>query len=417
MRFINNYFQFIFKHDNHFIIKFSTNYWELCKLGELTTRITRKNKTLESTLPLTISAQNGLVDQRTFFNKKVASHDVSGYYLLKNGDFAYNKSYSKGYPWGTIKRLDKYDMGVLSTLYIVFKPINVNSDFLASYYDSSYWYREVSMNAAEGARNHGLLNISASDFFNTELSVPSNNLEQIKISDFLLKINMLVDLQQDQLSRFISLRKSILQRTIPNKEEEVPKIRFTYFNDNWKQYKLENISNIIGGGTPSTSNPKYWNGNIDWYSPAEIGNDIYVHGSIKRITSLGLSKSSAHMLPVGTILFTSRAGIGNTAILGKEAATNQGFQSIVPNKNELDSYFIFARTSELKKYGETNGAGSTFIEVSGKQMSRMPILIPSIKEQKKIGNLISTLDNLINLYKTKIEKLKSLKKILPPKTF
>ena len=139
--------------------------------------------------------------------------------------------------------------------------------------------------------------------------------------------------------------------------------------DDWEQRKLGEMADIVGGSTPSTNIDEYWYGDIDWYSPIEIGEQIYVNGSQKKITELGLKKSSAKILPVVTVLFTSRAGIGNTAILAKEGTTNQGFQSIVPHKDELDSYFIFSRTHELKRYGETNGAGSTFVEVSGKQMA------------------------------------------------
>ena len=161
------------------------------------------------------------------------------------------------------------------------------------------------------------------------------------------------------------------------------------------------LSDITGGGTPSTSNDEYWNGDIDWYSPVEIGEQIYVSESQKKITEIGLKKSSAKILPVGTILFTSRAGIGNTAILAKESTTNQGFQSIVPHENELDTYFIFSRTKELKRYGETNGAGSTFVEVSGKQMAKMPLMIPNIDEQKQIGSFFQKLDTLITLHQRK----------------
>ncbi|KAA8668865.1 restriction endonuclease subunit S [Clostridium sp. HV4-5-A1G] len=165
-------------------------------MGDVVERVTRKNKDLESTLPLTISAQDGLVDQNVFFNKTVASRDVSGYYLVKNGEFAYNKSYSNGYPWGAVKRLDRYDMGVLSTLYIVFKPTDVNSDFLTKYYDTTYWHREVSKHAAEGARNHGLLNIAASDFFETELTIPKDKAEQAQIGAFFKIFDTLITLHQ-----------------------------------------------------------------------------------------------------------------------------------------------------------------------------------------------------------------------------
>lgn len=188
-----------------------TDAWEQRELGEISERVTRKNKDLESTLPLTISAQDGLIDQNEFFNKTVASRDVSGYYLMKNGEFAYNKSYSNGYPWGAVKRLDRYEMGVLSTLYIIFKPTKVNSTFLAKYYDTDNWYKEVSKHAAEGARNHGLLNISASDFFKTELLIPSSIEEQAKIGDFFTDLDDLITLHQRELDSLKKMKKSLLQ--------------------------------------------------------------------------------------------------------------------------------------------------------------------------------------------------------------
>ena len=173
--------------------------------------------------------------------------------------------------------------------------------------------------------------------------------------------------------------------------------KYTYIFYSWEQRKLGEISSIVGGGTPSTEVESYWNGNINWYSPAEIGSQIYVSNSQRKITELGLEKSSARLLPVGTVLFTSRAGIGNMAILKEKACTNQGFQSIIPIQNKLNSYFIFSRSNELKKYAETVGSGSTFVEVSGKQMSEMEIKIPQIKEQVKIADLFTNLDNLITL--------------------
>ena len=186
--------------------------WEERKLSSISERVTRKNKNNESTLPLTISAQDGLVDQNDFFNKQVASRDVTGYFLVKNGEFAYNKSYSNGYPWGAIKRLDKYDMGVLSTLYIVFRPTKINSQFLVSYYDTTRWYREVSKNAAEGARNHGLLNIAPTDFFNTLLVVPKIVDEQQKIGSFFKQLDDTIALHQRKLEKLQELKKGYLQK-------------------------------------------------------------------------------------------------------------------------------------------------------------------------------------------------------------
>ena len=199
--------------------------------------------------------------------------------------------------------------------------------------------------------------------------------------------------------------------------KDKPDIRFIGFTDAWEQRQLGDVADIIGGGTPSTNNAAYWGGDVDWYAPAEIGEQIYLTGSQKKITESGLQESSAKMLPVGTVLFTSRAGIGNTALLAKTGSTNQGFQSIVPHKGDLDSYFIFARTLELKLYGETVGAGSTFVEVSGKQMAKMPIMIPAIDEQVRIGELFSDIDNLITLHQRELEKLQNIKKALLDKMF
>lgn len=196
-----------------------------------------------------------------------------------------------------------------------------------------------------------------------------------------------------------------------------PAIRFTGFTDAWEQRELSDVADIVGGGTPSTIINEYWGGDVDWYAPAEIGEQIFVKGSQNKITEMGLQNSSAKILPVGTVLFTSRAGIGNTAILAKKGATNQGFQSIVPHKDELDSYFIFSRTHELKRYGETVGAGSTFTEVSGKQMAKMPISIPEIPEQKKISQLFSAIDDLITLHQRKYDKLVNIKKAMLGKMF
>ena len=178
------------------------------------------------------------------------------------------------------------------------------------------------------------------------------------------------------------------------------------FDFSWEQRKLGDIADIVGGGTPSTGNPSYWDGEIDWYAPAEIADQIYANSSQKKITELGYENSSAKMLPPGTVLFTSRAGIGKTAILIRKGCTNQGFQSIVPHRGELDSYFIFSRTEELKRYGELVGAGSTFVEVSGKQMAEMELMMPpTMQEQQTIGGFFRQLDHLITLHQRKCANL------------
>ena len=239
---------------------------------------------------------------------------------------------------------------------------------------------------------------------------PKKESEQIRIGEFFDNLDNIIFKHQRQLEKLKSLKTAYLSEMFPAEGEKQPNRRFKGFTDDWELRKLGELADIVGGGTPSTAISDYWNGNIDWYSPAEIGEQIYVFGSQKKITQLGLEKSSAKIHPIGTILFTSRAGIGNTAILAKEGATNQGFQSILSKKDVLDSYFIFSRTNELKRYGEQTGAGSTFVEVSGKQMAQMPIYVPKIEEQQKIGAFFKQLDDTIALHQHKLEKLQNLKK-------
>ena len=197
-------------------IRFSgfTGDWKQRKLGEIVNRITRKNSKLISELPLTISAQQGLIDQNEFFDKRVASKDVSGYYLIKNGEFAYNKSTSNDAPWGAIKRLDRYENGVLSTLYIVFEIKDetlVNSDFLVAYYNTNLWHKGIHEIAAEGARNHGLLNIVSTEFFKTKLKLPADIEEQQEIGEYFKKIDSLITFHQQKCDELKNIKKFMLQ--------------------------------------------------------------------------------------------------------------------------------------------------------------------------------------------------------------
>ena len=182
------------------------------KMKDFCFRITDKNKENKCSLVLTIAAQYGLVDQESFFNKSVASENLTGYYILNKGDFAYNRSYSSGYAWGAVKRLDNYSEGVLSTLYICFRADEsiVNSDYLSYYFESSKWHKEVSDISGEGARNHGLLNISVSDYFNTEHRFATMS-EQKRIASML---NAIVIKEQNaiELGKLYSKQKQYLLR-------------------------------------------------------------------------------------------------------------------------------------------------------------------------------------------------------------
>ena len=187
--------------------------WVRKKLGDIAFRITRKNVNMESTLPLTISAANGLVSQDSFFNNIVAGSNLQNYYLIKKGEFAYNKSRSSEYPVGAVKRLDKFEKGVLSTLYIIFKLNDgVSSDYVAYFFDTNLWYGEISKRASEGARNHGLLNIGAEDFLDIEILLPPTLSEQRQIANFFRTLDLRIELERQRIEKLKQLKAACLEK-------------------------------------------------------------------------------------------------------------------------------------------------------------------------------------------------------------
>jgi len=201
-------------------------------------------------------------------------------------------------------------------------------------------------------------------------------------------------------------------------KQKCPELRFSQYKNDWYETTLGDVVDIVGGGTPDTNVSEFWNGDIDWYSPTEIGENVYANGSTKKITALGLKNSSAKILPAKkTVLFSSRAGIGDMAILDKPAATNQGFQSFVANN--IDVYFLYSMGVKIKKFALSKASGSTFLEISRNQLAQMEFLAPSIdsNEQTQIGNFFQNLDQSIALHQKKLAQTQNLKKAMLEKMF
>ena len=214
--------------------------WKAEKLSDFAERVTRKNSNNETSLPLTISSKDGLVDQISYFNKTVASKDMSGYYLLKNGEYAYNKSYSVGYDFGSVKRLDRYDMGALSTLYICFALKKHDSDFIKAYFDSLKWYREIYMISAEGARNHGLLNVPTDEFFDAKHYIPQDLAEQRKIANFMIALERRIEAQQSLVDNLKKYKRGVVRTLLSPKHCKLKNVE-------WTTAKIGDIGTFIKG--------------------------------------------------------------------------------------------------------------------------------------------------------------------------
>ncbi|ORI75615.1 type I restriction endonuclease subunit S [Leuconostoc pseudomesenteroides] len=395
-----------------------TDDWEERKLSSISERVTRKNKNNESTLPLTISAQDGLVDQNDFFNKQVASRDVTGYLLVKNGEFAYNKSYSNGYPWGAIKRLDKYDMGVLSTLYIVFRPTKINSQFLVSYYDTTRWYREVSKNAAEGARNHGLLNIAPTDFFNTLLVVPKIVDEQEKIGSFFKQMDNTIALHQRKLDLLKEQKKGFLQKMFPKNGSRVPELRFEGFSDDWEERKLQEVLRARNKQQPQSMEYPLVSFTVE--NGVTPKTDRYEREQLV----VGDKSSKKYKVTVLNDIVYNPANLKFGAISRNKygnAVFSPIYITFLVNKDVTTPEFIemFVTRNDFIKRALKYQQGTVYERqsVSPTDLLAMNVYLPGKSEQEKIGSFFQQLDETIALHQRKLDLLKEQKKGFLQKMF
>lgn len=381
-----------------------TDEWHKFALSDFVTRVTRRNKNNESSLPLTISAQYGLIDQITFFNKTVASVDLSGYYLLYNGDFAYNKSYSNDYAWGAVKRLDKYEKGCLSSLYFVFRPTDkVDSDYLTHYFETNKWHKGISDIAGEGARNHGLLNMSVDDYFSTKHYLPTLP-EQRKIADFLNLIVKRIEVQNKIISKYETLIKGLADRLC----EECK-----------TQYRFKDLYIKAGeGGTPTTDNDSYYRDGTIPFIKIEDLNSKYIVTNKDYISQLGLSKSSAWLIPANSVIYSNGATIGCVAINNYPIATKQGILGIIPSKIVLTEYlYYYLQTTYFRKQIKRVTVRGTMDCAYLKDINSISCFIPTITKQQTVVHILSSIDNQLLVERNILLKLKEQKNYLLSKMF
>ena len=400
-----------------------TDPWEQRKLGDLARRVTRKNEGSESDLPLTISSQYGLVDQRSFFSSQVASKDMRGYYLLRKGEFAYNKSTSVDSPWGAIKRLEKYEKGCVSTLYICFDLFGADPDFLVTYYETDRWYKAVQMIAAEGARNHGLLNIAPDDFFETGLRLPKDLAEQCLIGQCFSRLDNLITLHQRKYDKLAQLKKSMLDKMFPKPGERFPEIRFAGFTDPWEQRKLGELLLFQNGFNGSGES---FGSGIPLISVMDVLDDGFItHETVRGKARLSDEEASRYCVEYGDVLFQRSsenqedAGTSNVYLDQHVSSAFGGFVIRGKKVGEYNPFFIkyLLGSSSIRKQITHRAQGAQHINVSQDTLNDVALLMPSMREQEAVGSVLLHLDNLITLHQRKLELLRNTKKSLLDRMF
>jgi len=405
----------------HLSQEYRTPAWEQRKLGDVARRVTRKNENRDSDLPLTISAQYGLVDQRTFFNNQVASKDMSGYFLLHKGEFAYNKSTSTDSPWGAIKRLEKYDMGCVSTLYICFELLSGDPDFLVTYYETDRWYKAVQLIAAEGARNHGLLNIAPDDFFETQICIPKRIDEQRQIGAFFDRLDSLITLHQRKYDKLCVLKKSMLDKMFPKGGSLYPEIRFAGFTDPWEQRKLGEVASGFEYGLNAAASD--FDGEKKYLRITDI-DDQTREFRTDDLSSPDINNpiDDRYLLKEGDILFArTGASVGKTYLYKASDGKTYyaGFLIRAHVSDEADAGFIFQSTltERYKQFVLLTSQRSGQPGINAQEYSDLLLPLPSLMEQRRIGAFFDRLDSLITLHQRKLELLRNIKKSMLDKMF
>ena len=383
--------------------------WHIVRFDSLFSRVTRKNDENNQNV-LTISAQQGLISQIEYYNTLYASENKTGYTLLHRGDFSYNKSYSSGYAYGAIKRLDAYEKGIVSPLYLCFTPRQgVNSDFYLQYFEAGCFDREIYKIAQEGARNHGLLNVSTEDFFHSMLVFPPLE-EQERITEILTQCDHVIELKEQKLDELKQLKKEFLRKMFPAKGCDTPEIRFPGFTGAWEQRKLGELGTITTGSTPSTSIPDYYSDDgIVWVTPTDICENITFE-SARKLSDLG--QQVGRIVPKNTILVTCIASIGKNTMLGNTGSFNQQINGLTPNEKECDPYFLLTESALWSAKMKSSAAAGTMQIVNRTEFSELKTWLPSLIEQQAISDFFRQLDNLITLHQRELEETKTYKKTL-----
>ena len=366
--------------------------WKAEMLSDFSERVTRKNTKNETNLPLTISSKDGLVDQINYFNKMVASKDISSYYLLKEGEYAYNKSYSVGYDFGSIKRLDRYPMGALSTLYICFALKRHNSDFIRAYFDSLKWYREIYMISAEGARNHGLLNVPTEDFFQTIHYLPQDTREQRKIANFIITLDRRIDAQQSLVKSLKKYKRGALKAVFTQQ------VSFSAKPQKWDKYKMGDLISLQSGQDFAPAE----------YNDQEIGVPYMTGASCiekgETVVSRWTQTPRCYAYKGDTLLVCKGSGSGAVVRLTQEKAhIARQFMSLRANE-KMTSDFCYYLTGFLSDRIKRNATG--LIEgIDRGTVLNQTVFLPPLHEQKKIARFFSKLDFTITAHENMLDTL------------
>ena len=397
-----------------------TDAWEQRKLSEIADKVTEKNAGLQYIETFTNSAEFGIISQRDFFDHDIAKmSSLSGYYIVRNEDFVYNPRISTSAPVGPINRNKLGRIGVMSPLYTVFRPHDVDTTYLEYFFKSKYWHSFMNFNGDSGARSDRF-SIKDSVFFEMPIPLPYIE-EQRKIGEHLTQLDHLITLHQRKYDKLQVLKKAMLEKMFPKNGSSVPEIRFKGFTDAWEQRKLSEMCGTFEYGLNAAA--KEFDGKNKYIRITDI-DDASREFLLSDLSSpdICLDGMSKYLLSSGDIVFArTGASVGKTYIYRENDGIVYfaGFLIRAKVNKDNDAEFVFQSTlsPSYEKYIRITSQRSGQPGVNAQEYSEYDLFVPSKEEQQRIGQFLRGIDNLITLHQRELEKLQNIKKSMLEKMF
>ena len=389
--------------------------WKAAPLNQIAERISTKNRDGRVSRVLTNSAEFGVLDQRDYFDKDIATAGkVDGYCIVGKGDYVYNPRTSAIAPVGPISR-NNVGEGVMSPLYTVFRFLDVQTDFYEHYFRSAGWHSYLRSAASTGAR-HDRMSITTEAFMRMPLPVPTPA-EQQRIADCLTSLDEVIAAQGRKVEALKAHKRGLMQQLFPREGETRPRLRFPEFRDapDWREVSIGGIGEVITGSTPATSQREYYGGDHPFVSPADISDSRFVESTKTNLTDAGFAQARA--VKAGSVLFVCIGStIGKVAQNVRDCATNQQINAVVANSEFLGDFVYFLLDMEAERIAGL--AGRQAVPIINKTLfSSVKVLAPRIGEQQRIADCLSSLDTRITAETNQLTALKTHKQGLMQQLF
>lgn len=375
--------------------------WERKKLGDVAEKVIQKNNNNAFKNVLTNSAEYGIISQRDFFERNIANkNNISTYYIVQNDDFAYNPRISNLAPYGPINRNKTGYTGIISPLYYVFRVLNINTAFIEWYFKTTCWHKFMYQHGDSGARSDRF-SIKDNELKKLPIKLPADDMEQEKIAKTLTSLDNTLQLHEDHLQFLHSFKSFLLQKMFFDNDIP-PLLRFNKFTEKWNQCRLNDHTIVTMGQSPNSKN---YTNNQTGKILVQGNADLYKNKVLKRVFTTEVTKTAVK----NDILISVRAPVGDIARNQYESVViGRGIASIKGND------FLYYQLEKMKNNGFWNKyiAGSTFESITGKDLKNTKIYTTNSDEERKIGNIFSSLTKIIQLQEHKMDSLKKLKQFL-----